>query len=385
MGNISSINFKAAKTDSEAHNFRKKTYDYIRTDLTIHNLYWSQDTIKDRLDKIEAFCKKTSGRKLQKNAMPIREAVVVIDENTTMLHLQNLSDKLNSELGINVFQIVIHKDEGHYDIETKVWKPNFHAHLVADWQDKNTGKTLKHKPLDYVKMQDITADCLGMERGQRGSTKVRLEAMEFKLNKKEEEFERLSNKVNLLIKAIDVNNFDDLTVESKSLFGSSKIDYEKTLDNFRKLIQSKDVQSVKNEQLLKLKEKQIDELKLIVSQLNSKILDYTHQKSKILTNPDFFNDMKSEFYESVTKLLRKEIFNYRNKNRFKIYKEKNDILIVLNEICKEISIKNDIPFSIFIELNKSQNFMYSCFDLITKGKISKNRLDQLDKKSGLKL
>ena len=66
MGNISSINFKAAKTDSEAHNFRKKTYDYIRTDLTIHNLYWSQDTIKDRLDKIEAFCKKNFRQEITK-------------------------------------------------------------------------------------------------------------------------------------------------------------------------------------------------------------------------------------------------------------------------------------------------------------------------------
>ncbi|WP_374462912.1 hypothetical protein [Chryseobacterium sp.] len=29
-----SINFKAVKTGSEAHNFRRKTFDYIKTDLT---------------------------------------------------------------------------------------------------------------------------------------------------------------------------------------------------------------------------------------------------------------------------------------------------------------------------------------------------------------
>ena len=78
-----SINFKAAKSDSEIHNFRKKSFDYIRKDLTPKNEYWMEQKIADRLLKIEAYCKEKSGRKLQKNAMPVREAVVVIKENTT--------------------------------------------------------------------------------------------------------------------------------------------------------------------------------------------------------------------------------------------------------------------------------------------------------------
>ena len=61
--------------------------------------------------------------------MPIREAVVVIKENTTMLELQNLANRLEEELKIRVFQIAIHKDEGHTDKDTKEWKPNYHAHL----------------------------------------------------------------------------------------------------------------------------------------------------------------------------------------------------------------------------------------------------------------
>lgn len=79
-----SINFRAVKTDSEAHNFRRKTFDYIKKDLTEKNEYWVESKISDRLKSIEAYCKEKSGRKLQKNAMPIREAVVVIKENTTM-------------------------------------------------------------------------------------------------------------------------------------------------------------------------------------------------------------------------------------------------------------------------------------------------------------
>jgi hypothetical protein len=86
--------------------------------------------------------------------MPVREAVVVIKENTTMQDLHNLSKRLEEELKIRIFQIAIHKDEGHFDKETKEWKPNYHAHLVADWQDLETGKTLKHQSFHYSKMQD---------------------------------------------------------------------------------------------------------------------------------------------------------------------------------------------------------------------------------------
>ena len=109
-----SINFKAAKSDSEIHNFRKKSFDYIRKDLTHKNEYWMEQKIVDRLLKIEAFCKEKSGRKLQKNAMPVREAVVVIKENTTMQDLHNLSKKLEEELNIRIFQIAIHKDLNDY-------------------------------------------------------------------------------------------------------------------------------------------------------------------------------------------------------------------------------------------------------------------------------
>ena len=44
-----SINFKAVKSDSEIHNFRKKSFDYIRKDLTPKNEYWMEQKIADRL------------------------------------------------------------------------------------------------------------------------------------------------------------------------------------------------------------------------------------------------------------------------------------------------------------------------------------------------
>jgi hypothetical protein len=122
-------------------------------------------------------------QKITEKCNAIREAVVVIKENTTMQDLHNLSKRLEEELKIRIFQIAIHKDEGHYDKDTKEWKPNYHAHLVADWQDLQTGKTLKHQSFHYSKMQDLAAECLEMERGISGSL-ARLEAVEFKIKKK---------------------------------------------------------------------------------------------------------------------------------------------------------------------------------------------------------
>jgi len=62
-----SINFKEAKADSEVHNFRKKSFDYIRKELTPRNEYWQIQSIAERRKNIENYCKEKSGRKLQKN------------------------------------------------------------------------------------------------------------------------------------------------------------------------------------------------------------------------------------------------------------------------------------------------------------------------------
>ena len=61
-----SINFKAAKSDSEIHNFRKKSFDYIRKDLTPKNEYWMEQKIADRIQKIETYCKEKSGKNYRK-------------------------------------------------------------------------------------------------------------------------------------------------------------------------------------------------------------------------------------------------------------------------------------------------------------------------------
>ena len=358
-----SINFKSAKSDSEIHNFRKKSFNYIRKDLTHKNEYWMEQKIADRIQKIESYCKEKSGRKLQKNAMPIREAVVVIKENTTMQDLHNLSKRLEEELKIRVFQIAIHKDEGHFDKDTKEWKPNYHAHLVADWQDLQTGKTLKHQSFHYSKMQDLAAECLEMERGVSGSL-ARLEAVEFKIKKKEEDLKILEERYQEMQQEMESKKSEELIVKESDFLGFQKIKTDKTIENYKKAIKTNNIQLRKNKTELESKEKQIVELKTNIESLKKEVSFFKSKNSALLTNEAVFAVEKKKYLDLVENTLKKAILqesikipNLQNLNDT----ERKDKMI---ELLEKTSKENNIPFSAFEEIFKDSNKTASFLNLL---------------------
>ena len=358
-----SINFKAAKSDSEVHNFRKKSFDYIRKDLTPKNEYWMEQKIADRLQKIEDYCKEKSGRKLQKNAMPIREAVVVIKEDTTMLELHNLSKRLEEELKIRIFQIAVHKYEGHYDKDTNEWKPNFHAHLVADWQDLETGKTLKHQSFHYSRMQDITAECLEMERGISNTGIQRLEAVEFKIRKKEEELKTLEEKYNEMKSEIESKKVEELVVKESDFLGFQKIKIEKTVENYKKALKVQNTELVKNKTELESKSKQISELNITIESLKKEIDFLKSKSSVVLTNEKAFAFEKKKYLDSVQNTLEKAIrFEKLNPN-LKIDSHEQ-MLVELNRIVEKVAFKNNIPLDTFKEIFKDSQKLADLFTIL---------------------
>lgn len=209
----SSIHFKPVKPSSESHNLRKVKLDYVREDLSKNNEHWVEETISERLARIQDNCKKLSGRKLQTNAEPIREAVLNIQKDTTIEILQLLGKNLENYCGIKAFQIFIHRDEGHLKVNREIlldeenkklvtdtdenFVINQHAHILFDWSDKRTGKTLKLNRMQMSKIQDIVANTLKMERGTP-SSKAHLDAVAYKIKKLEEEKELLIKQNNLL-------------------------------------------------------------------------------------------------------------------------------------------------------------------------------------------
>ncbi|MDR4952246.1 hypothetical protein REB14_08685 [Chryseobacterium sp. ES2] len=358
-----SINFKAVKTDSEAHNFRRKTFDYIKKDLTEKNEYWVENKISDRFRSIEAYCKDKSGRKLQKNALPIREAVVVIKENTTMQDLHKLSKRLEEELRIRIFQIAIHRDEGHYDKDSKEWKSNYHAHLIADWQDLETGKTLKHQSFHYSKMQDITAECLEMDRGISGS-RGRLEAIEFKIQKKEEELLLLNNRITEMKAELNSKKFEDFIVKENNFLGFRKIKTDKTIENYERVFKSYNTELLKNKEILQSKTKIITELQQKNIELTKEVSLLKNKLSSVLSNITVYTNEKEIYFNSVKDTIIKAIQfeKFKQPKLFDTTKEK--IIAIVDSICKKVSEENNIPFSSLEEIFKNPDSSLEIFSLL---------------------
>jgi hypothetical protein len=238
MKQQTSIHVQPVKGGSEQHNKREKELDYIRPELSHLNEYWEKDTQTDRLENIKSRYLKSTGQKMQSKATPIREAVVVIKSETTMEDLKRLSDTYRQRFGIDTFQIAIHKDEGYPKGE---WKPNLHAHLVLDWTNQETGKSLKLNRQDMVEMQTITAEVLQMDRGV-SSDKQHLTAQQYKsfaeeakLKKLEEERARKEKqmkdelerfKVAKARKEAAIETAKTLSEGVKGIFGQSSKDKE---------------------------------------------------------------------------------------------------------------------------------------------------------------
>ena len=111
--------------------------------------------------------KKTGLRKTVTTAgwSPIREGVCPVKEDTRLSDFNPFIKYLDAK-GVRVISIDIHRDEGYQDPATGERKYNYHAHIIADWTDRVTGKTAKLNKADMSAVQTVLADALHMERGE---------------------------------------------------------------------------------------------------------------------------------------------------------------------------------------------------------------------------
>ena len=91
---------------------------------------------------------------------------------------------MHDRWGFHFVQLAVHKDEGSWQ-KDGTWKANYHAHMVFDKIDHETGKTIKTTAKDTAEMQDMCARILQMERGKRGSKAQHLDALEYKVKVQE--------------------------------------------------------------------------------------------------------------------------------------------------------------------------------------------------------
>ena len=209
---------------SELHNRRDPEYIkklnpkklYVRLDLTKHNASYVAPgmegvSLQQHLESIRVMVKMLTGRAMQekdvqytdKNGMvrtrngasPIRECVVVTEKDTKLKDLLRFTKEVEKKWGIKALQVHLHRDEGHYEdpADENTWVPNYHAHIIWDWMDHSTGKSIKLNADDMSTMQDMIAEALDLERGQKKSETGldHLERNDFILQKQEKEKKRL--------------------------------------------------------------------------------------------------------------------------------------------------------------------------------------------------
>jgi hypothetical protein len=179
----SSINVQAVKGGSQQHNEREKSLDYVKEELSHLNSSYKTCSVAEAKAATEKIYVEKVGQKLQEKTALVREGVLLVENHHTIDDLKKLGSKLEDAFGIKTLQIYIHKDEGH-TIDGQ-WKPNLHAHMVFDWQDKATGKSIKLGRQQMSQMQTITAESLGMERGVPSDVK-HLNAVQFKVQAEEQ-------------------------------------------------------------------------------------------------------------------------------------------------------------------------------------------------------
>ena len=236
MATKSSIHIKPCNiASSEAHNRRTDEYIrnigtskiYVVSELSADNEQWINPNfgtleLQTHYDNIKRMVKEKTGRAMQEKererkgkngkiikvagCSPIREGVLLIRADTTLADVHKFGEECKQRWGITPLQIFLHKDEGHwlgekpdtedkesFQVGGKWFKPNYHAHIVFDWMNHDTGKSRKLNDEDMAAMQTLASDILMMERGQSKNVtgKEHLERNDFIIEKQKAELQRI--------------------------------------------------------------------------------------------------------------------------------------------------------------------------------------------------
>lgn len=204
-----------------------KSQIYIVPELTSNNEQWinpdfGSPDLQAHYENIKRMVKEKTGRAMQEKererkgkngkiikvagCSPIREGVLLIRPETTLADVCKFGEECQKRWGITPLQIFLHKDEGHwlsgqpesgdresFQVGEKWFKPNYHAHIIFDWMNHDTGKSRKLNDEDMTEMQSLASDILLMERGQSKAVtgKEHLERNDFIIEKQKAELQRM--------------------------------------------------------------------------------------------------------------------------------------------------------------------------------------------------
>ena len=383
MATKSSIHIKPCNiASSEAHNRRAAEYMrnigesriYVVPELSTDNEQWinpdfGTPELRTHYDNIKRMVKEKTGRAMQEKererkgkngkiikvagCSPIREGVLLIRPDTTLADVRKFGEECQRRWGITPLQIFLHKDEGHwlngqpeaedkecFQVGNRWFKPNYHAHIVFDWMNHETGKSRKLNDEDMAAMQTLASNILLMERGQAKAVtgKEHLERNDFIIKKQKAELQRIEEtkrhkeqQVSLAeqelkqvkaeirtdkLKSAATDVATAITSGVGSLFGSGKLkDLEQSNENLRHEIAKRD--------------KGIDELKAKMQQMQE-------QHSKQIRNLQGIHNQELEAKDKEISRLNailEKAFNW-----FPLLKE----MLRMEKLCYAIGFTKDM-------------------------------------------
>ena len=390
MATKSSIHIKPCNiASSEAHNRRTAEYMrnigesriYVVPELSTDNEQWinpdfGTPELRTHYDNIKQMVKEKTGRAMQEKererkgkngkiikvagCSPIREGVLLIRPDTTLADVRKFGEECQRRWGITPLQIFLHKDEGHwlngqpeaedkesFQVGNRWFKPNYHAHVVFDWMNHETGKSRKLNDEDMAAMQTLASDILLMERGQAKAVtgKEHLERNDFIIEKQKAELQRIEEtkrhkeqQVSLAeqelkqvkaeirtdkLKSAATDVATAITSSVGSLFGSGKLkDLEQSNENLRHEIAKRD--------------KGIDELKAKMQQMQE-------QHDKQIRNIQGIHNQELEAKDrEISRLnaILEKAFNW-----FPLLKE----MLRMEKLCYAIGFTKDMVNSLLMK------------------------------------
>ena len=286
---IASINIQTAKATSKAHISRDKNHKitYLLDPDSKKNEYKSFLDSEKYLEAAKVAAKKLTGRKMQQKAIEhfIQEAVLNLENFHTVADVEKVFLELKKEFGgFEVFEIAIHRDEGYfYNLKEELeYRPqrdiffndqdkkfyldssfkneadlnqfekryNYHAHVLFSKFDMTTGKNPRLKKSDMSKIQTISAQALGMQRGELFSKAKRMSHWQLKKGLDLKRDEKQKEQKKSLAKQKDLKNeIGKLRIELQEL-GAVRADYAK-LEQVNKKLKEQIKQKDLTEQELK--------------------------------------------------------------------------------------------------------------------------------------
>ena len=219
MATKSSIHIKPCNiASSEAHNIRQMVKEKTGRAM--------QEKERERKGKNGKIVKIAG-------CSPIREGVLLVRSDTTLADVRKFGEECQRRWGITPLQIFLHKDEGHwlngqpeaedresFKVGDRWFKPNYHAHIVFDWMNHETGKSRKLNDDDMMQMQTLASDILLMERGQSKAGTGKEE----QINLAEQELKQVKSEIRTdKLKKTATTAATAITSGVASLFGSGKL------------------------------------------------------------------------------------------------------------------------------------------------------------------